>query len=445
MIDKDTIERIKAAADIVDVVGADVALRKRGAGYVGLCPFHDDHSPSLYVSPSHQSWRCFACDEGGDAVSFVMKRHCLTYPEALQLLAERYCIHIPEANLTCEQWIVQKAREQMLLVNEATMHYYASRLRTEEGAQGLAYFRSRGYSDDTLEAFSVGYAPENSNVIGAVKERGLHMHYLMPSDYDVTFRSGQIIHVDHGIGTVVQTDGRFRDVFAGRVIFPWMDERGRVVGFAGRKLDGATKGVEMKYRNSSDSLVFHKNQHLWGLQQARDAIIKAGNACIVEGYTDVMSMHQSGVTNVVACCGTALSTDQVQLLARYARRITLIYDSDKAGISATLRAIPVVLQCGLHVSVVNLPEGEDPDSLVHSHTDLRAYIEANREEMVDYMARVLLTQTSDLAARAEAINTILAAIGLVKDTILRELHLQSLERISGIAIDILRNEITETE
>lgn len=436
-MNQETIDRIKAAIDVVDVVGDYVELKKRGASYVGLCPFHDDHSPSFYVSPSRGTWRCFVCDEGGDAISFVMKKEMVSFIEALKILARKYSIEIPERYLPKEEWIRQKQTKAMLAVNEVTMQYYEASLA---GSVGVEYFRRRGFTDETMQKFHVGFAPERSDVIGAVKEKGLEMKYLLPSETDVTFKSGNTIHVENGVGTVKQVDGRFVDAFAGRVMFPWFNVNGKVVGFGGRKLDEATHGVEMKYRNSPDSIVYHKSRELWGLYQAKAAIARAHEAYMVEGYTDVMSLHQTGIENVVANSGTALSEDQVKLLARFAKTVTIIYDADKAGIAAANRAIPILLRFGINVNVVLLPEGEDPDSFCrqHSKDEVEAYLTAHKQDFVAFMNATLLASSTSTVEQAQALHAILDNIRLVQDTILRELFIKELAEISGIDIETIK-------
>lgn len=441
-MDKETIKKIKAAIDIVDVVGEYVDLKQKGANYVGLCPFHDDHTPSFYVSPLRKRCRCFVCDEGSDAIGFLMKKLGISFPEALKKLAEKYSIVIPERYLPKDEWIKQKDMEAMLTVNEATMEYYEACLHNPDETTGINYFRQRGFTYETLKKFHAGYAPVTSDVIGAVKAKGLKTKYLMPTGADVTYKSGSTLHVRNGVGTVFQTnDGHFIDAFAGRVIFPWINVSGKVVGFGGRKLDSATKGVEMKYRNSLDSLIYNKGKELWGLFQAKNAIIKENKVYMVEGYTDVMMFHQIGIENVVANSGTALNEEQVKLLSRYTNNVTLIYDSDKAGINAAQRAITLFLKHGMNVNIVMLPEGEDPDSFARNHTaeEVKAYLNDNKQNFVSFLNSILLAPATEIPEKSEAINTILANISLVKDAIPRELYIMELSKVSDIDIQILRN------
>ena len=447
MIDEVTIEKIKSAIDIIDVVSGYVELKKRGASYVGLCPFHEDHSPSLYVTPARNSWHCFVCDEGGDAISFVMKKEGISYPEALKLLSKKYSIEIPEHYLPKDEWIRRKQTEAMLAVNNATMQYYEACLTSSDDAVGMEYFRKRGFNGETLAKFHVGYAPKDSDIIGAVKDKGLKMKYLMPSDSDIHFKSGKSLHVENGVGTIMQLSGRFVDCFAGRVIFPWFNVKGDVVAFGGRKLDQATHGVEKKYRNSPDSLVYHKSRELWGLYHAKSAIMREGFAYITEGYTDVMMLHQIGIENVVGNSGIALSSEQANFLSRYTKNIVLLYDSDAAGINAAKRAIHILLQQGLNVSVILLPEGEDPDSFARQHTtdEVKDYLTAHKQDFVAFLCSTTLNNTADIVSRAEAINAILSNISLVKDDILRELYVKELSDNSGVAEDVLRNQIDVNE
>lgn len=444
-IDKETADRIKAAIDIVEVIGDYVDLRRRGASYVGLCPFHDDHSPSFYVSPTRRRWHCYVCDEGGDAISFLRKKLAISYPEALKILAAKYSITIPEEYLSKEEWKKQKTIETLLAVNEATMEYYQTSLTSPDDTTGMDYFLRRGFTEDTVKRFQVGYAPLMSEVMGAVKERNLEMKYLMPSDSVMNFKSGKSLPVENGVGTIAQINGRFVDNFSGRVIFPWLNTKGQVVGFAGRKLDEATKGVEMKYRNSPESMVYHKSHELWGLYQAKTAMVKANEAFIVEGYTDAMMLSQTGIGNVVATAGVALSKEHAALLSRFTKNIVLVYDADAAGISAAQRGVNILLQIGMNVSVVLLPEGEDPDSFARTHSsdEVREYLTTHKQSFVAFLYDVMLKGITDPIPCASAINAILATISYVHDPILRALYHQELSTLTGLPESLLKENTPE--
>lgn len=436
MIDRATEERIKSAIDIVDIIGEHVQLKKKGASYVGLCPFHDDHSPSFYVSPSRCTWHCFVCDEGGDAITFLMKKLNLTYPEALKHLAAKYSIPIPEQYLPKEEWIKQKEMETMLSVNEASMLYYESCLASTDDTVGLKYFHGRGFTNETIKAYHVGYSPVKSDIIGAVKEKELEMKYLMPSDSDITFKSGKILHVENGVGTIFQVNGRFLDCFSGRVIFPWLNANGQVVAFGGRKLDEATKGVEMKYRNSPESLVYRKSHELWGLYQAKSAITRANEAYLVEGYTDVMMLHQTGVENVVSCAGTALSSTQAHLLHRFCTNVTLMFDGDDAGLKAAIHNIAPLLQEGMNVKVIVLSYNEDPDNLAKRLATpevLNTYLRTNTIDFLDFCTLYIINKETDIPTKAAAITDLINLIGNIPDEMTRSLYLAECHKRFGIA------------
>ena len=347
MIDRATIDKIMDATNIVDVVGEFVTLRKAGVNYKGLCPFHDDKTPSFMVSPSKQICKCFACGEGGTAINFLMKHEQITYPEALRWLAKKYNIEIQEKELTDEEKKEQSDRESMFIVNDWAMHYFQDVMKNEPDgiAIGKQYFRSRGIRDDIIEKFNLGYALNKRDALAlAAQKAGYQAEYLE--------KTGLCIKGEKGL----------HDRYAGRVIFPWLNVSGRVVAFGGRLLDSRTKGVQQKYVNSPDSEIYHKERELYGLFQAKKAIAKEERVYMVEGYTDVIAMHQCGVENVVANSGTALSKHQIRLLRRFTQNITLLYDGDEAGIHAAMRGADMLLAEGMKVRVLLLPDGDDPDS-----------------------------------------------------------------------------------
>ena len=322
MIDRATIDKIMDATNIVDVVGEFVNLRKAGVNYKGLCPFHDDKTPSFMVSPSKQICHCFACGEGGNAVNFLMKHEQITYPEALRWLAKKYNIEIEERELSEEEKKEQSDRESMFIVNEWACQYFHEILKHDVDGQaiGKQYFRSRGIRDDIIEKFQLGFAlSKREALVNEARHKGYKDEFLL--------KTGLCIENERGI----------YDRFAGRAIFPWLNVSGKVVAFGGRKLDAATKGVQQKYVNSPDSEIYHKERELYGIYQAKKAIAKEERVYMVEGYTDVIAMHQCGIENVVANSGTALSVYQIRLLHRFTQNITLLYDGDEAGIHAAMR------------------------------------------------------------------------------------------------------------
>ena len=352
MIDHSTIDRIMDAAQIYDVVSDFVTLRKRGVNYVGLCPFHDDKTPSFYVSPAKNLCKCFACGKGGNPVHFIMLHEQLSYPDALRFLAKKYHIEIQEREQTAEEKAAQTERDSLFVVNQFACDYFRHTLRdTDEGRNiGMAYLRSRGFRDDIIEKFQLGYCTESHD---AFAKEALAKGYQK----DFLVKTGLCYETD---------DHRLRDRFWGRVIFPIHTLSGKVVAFGGRVLAAATKGVKVKYVNSPESEIYHKSNELYGIYQAKQAIVKQDRCFLVEGYTDVISMHQSGVENVVASSGTALTTHQIKLIHRFTNNLTVLYDGDAAGIKASLRGIDMLLEEGMNIKVCLLPDGDDPDSFAPS-------------------------------------------------------------------------------
>lgn len=431
MIDPQTIERIKDSADILDVVSEFVSLKRVGSNYRGLCPFHDDHSPSFYVSPTRGTCKCFVCGEGGDTVSFIMKHEQLSYPDALRWLAKRYNIEIREEQLTEEQRKAETDREGMFLINEWAMKYFKDILHNDiDGrAIGLQYFRSRGFRDDIIERFQLGFSLADRHALGRkAMAEGRSAEYL--TKVGLCFESGQ---KDTGEDDKPK-HGQLIDRFAGRAIFPWIGVSGKVVAFGGRVLDSRTKGVDQKYVNSPDSIVYHKDHELYGIFQAKRAIGKEDCVYMVEGYTDVISMHQCGIENVVANSGTALSTHQIHLLHRYTSNIVLLYDGDGAGIKAALRGTDMLLQDGMNVKVLLLPDGDDPDSFArkHSSEEFKAYVEANQTDFIEFKTRVLLQGVTDPAQRRDAINSIIQSVSMISDPIMRATYVKDCSARLGI-------------
>ena len=416
MIDRLTIERIKDRADIVDVVSEFVSLKKVGVNYRGLCPFHNDHTPSFYVSPARRSCHCFVCGEGGDSVGYLMKHEQLTYPDALRWLARRYHIEIEERELTEEQKKEQSDREAMFIVNEWAANYFHSILQNDiDGrAIGMQYFRQRGLRDDIIEKFRLGFCLSDRHAMSdeALKQ-GYQPEYLL--------KTGLCFANDNG-----KKKDELVDRFAGRVIFPWVGVSGKVVAFGGRVLDSRTKGVNQKYVNSPDSDIYHKDHELYGIFQAKKAIAKEDLVYMVEGYTDVISMHQCGIENVVANSGTALSEHQIHLLHRFTQNIVLLYDGDDAGIKAALRGTDMLLREGMNVKVMLLPDGDDPDSFARKHTadEFRQYIKEHQTDFIEFKTRVLLQDATGPRERSEAVSSIIRSISVIGDPIVRATYIQ---------------------
>ena len=415
MIDRATIDKIMDATNIVDVVGEFVTLRKAGVNYKGLCPFHDDTTPSFMVSPSKQICKCFACGEGGTAINFLMKHEQITYPEALRWLAKKYNIEIQEKELTDEEKREQSDRESMFIVNEWAQKYFQDMLKNDPDgiAIGKQYFRSRGIRDDIIEKFGLGYALQKRDALAlAAQKAGYQVEFLL--------KTGLCIDGEKGI----------HDRYAGRVIFPWLNVSGKVVAFGGRLLDSRTKGVQQKYVNSPDSEIYHKERELYGLYQAKKAIAKEDCVFMVEGYTDVIAMHQCGLENVVANSGTALSIHQIKLLRRFTQNITLLYDGDEAGIHAAMRGTDMLLEEGMNIKVLLLPDGDDPDSFSRKHSvqEFKEYIEQNQTDFITFKAKVTVEGITDTVKRSEAISGILKSISVIPDKMLRDEYVRILSQ-----------------
>ena len=410
MIDRATVDKIMDAVNIVDVVGEFVNLRKAGVNYKGLCPFHDDKTPSFMVSPARQICKCFACGEGGNAVNFLMKHEQITYPEALRWLAKKYNIEIQERELNEDEKREQSERESMFVVNEWACQYFHEILKNDVDGQaiGKQYFRSRGIRDDIIEKFQLGFALTKRDALAnEAKCKGYQREFLVKT------------------GLCGENEKGLYDRFAGRAIFPWLNVSGKVVAFGGRKLDAATKGVQQKYVNSPDSEIYHKERELYGIYQAKKAIVKEDCVYMVEGYTDVIAMHQCGLENVVANSGTALSVYQIKLLRRFTPNIVLLYDGDEAGIHAAMRGTDMLLQEGMNVKVLLLPDGDDPDSFARKHTSqqFKDYIEAHQTDFIQFKTELMLKNVKDPIKRAEAINSIVRSVSVIPDPIVRATYI----------------------
>lgn len=433
MISPITIERIRSAANIVDVVSEYVTLRRAGSSYRGLCPFHDDTTPSFYVSPARGLCKCFACGEGGDVVHFIMKQEQLGYYEALRFLGKKYGIEVEERELTPEERRSQSERESMFVLNEwASNYFHEELLHSEEGQTiGLAYFRSRGFRDDIIERFRLGFSPSASDMMSKVAlKEGYKEEYLVKTG--LSFK---------------RDNGTLYDKYHGRVIFPWFNSSGKIVGFGGRVLDARTKGVNQKYINSAESEIYHKAKELYGLFQAKKAISKEHNVFMVEGYTDVISMHQCGIENVVANSGTALSEDQISILHRFTNNITLLYDGDAAGQKAALRGTDMLLACGMRIKILLLPDNDDPDSFArkHSATEFREYVESHQVDFISFKTNLLLNEAQgDPDKMSDLIRSIVESIAVVPEEIERSVYMHKCSDMLQIDEKMLIREVMKT-
>ena len=420
MIDRLTIERIKETADIVDVVSEFVSLKRSGSYYKGLCPFHNDSNPSFYVSPSRGTCHCFTCGEGGDSVVFIMKHEQMNYVEALRWLANRYGIEVHETELTDEQRKENTVREAMFVVNNWAAEYYSDILYNDvDGrAVGLQYFRQRGFRDDIIKKFRLGFSPADKYAMPKkAKEKGYNLEIMEKASLCYKDSKGEMV-----------------DRFSGRAMFPWIGVSGNVVAFGGRVLDSRTKGVSQKYVNSSESPIYKKERELYGLFQAKKAIGSEDCVYMVEGYTDVISMHQCGIENVVANSGTALSKHQIHLLHRFTSNIVLLYDGDAAGIKAALRGTDMLLSEGMNVKVLLLPDGDDPDSFARKHNAdyFKQYVEEHKTDFIEFKTHVLMEGQTDPYKRSEAINSIVKSVSVISDPIVRATYIKDCSVRLGI-------------
>lgn len=422
MIDKATIDRIMDAANIVDVVSDFVSLRKAGVNYKGLCPFHDEKTPSFVVSPAKGYCHCFSCGKGGNPVGFIMEHEQMTYPEALRWLARKYHIEIQERELSDDEKREESERESLFILNDWALKYFQDNLRNnvEGRAIGMQYFRSRGFRDDTIAKFQLGYAlSERDALARAALSKGFKEQFLI--DTGLCYR---------------KENGRLQDRYFGRVIFPVHTVTGRVVAFGGRILTNDKKLA--KYVNSPESLIYHKSNELYGIYQAKQAITRNDRCYLVEGYIDVTSMHQSGIENVVASSGTSLTTGQIRLIRRFTTNITVLYDGDAAGIHASVRGIDMLLAEGMNVKVMLLPDGDDPDSFARKHKaeEFREYIESHQTDFIEFKTALLLDGVTDPIKRSEAISSIVKSVSVIPDQIIRATYLSECSHRLGI------NEVT---
>ena len=427
MIDRNTIEQIMDAAKIEEVVSDFVALRRRGVNMIGLCPFHNEKTPSFTVSPAKNLYKCFGCGKGGKPVHFIMEHEQMSYPDALRWLAKKYHIEIKERELTDEERQAQNIRESMFVINEYAQQFFVDTLHTtQEGeAIGLGYLHRRGLRSETIKKFGLGYSPEKRDTFATT-----------------AVKNGYNAELIAKTGVCYSTeDGRLVDRFWGRVIFPVHTISGKVVAFGGRILQNNPKAA--KYVNSPESEIYHKSDHLYGLYFAKQAIMQHDRCILVEGYLDVISMHQSGIQNVVASSGTSLTTGQIRLIHRFTNNITLLYDGDKAGIKASLRGIDMLLEEEININVVLLPDGEDPDSYAQSHSteEFEEYLKRNSVDFIQFKTNLLMDEVGDdPIRRAGLIGDIVKSIAVIPNDILRSEYIKRCSDMLKVSEQLLVSE-----
>jgi DNA primase len=429
MIDRPTIERILDAAQIVDVVQEFVPLKKRGVNFIGLCPFHNEKTPSFTVSPSKEIYKCFGCGKVGNSVNFVMDHEHLSYPEALKYLARKYHIEVVEKELTREEQDKQNERESLLVITSyASRQFNENLFNTDEGISiGLAYFKERGFRQETLKKFEAGYSPERRD---SFSKKALEAGYKQ----DLLVKTGLSI----------QHEDRIFDRFAGRVMFPIHSLSGQVLGFGGRILKSDPKAA--KYLNSPESEIYHKSKILYGIFQARKAILDEDRCYLVEGYTDVLSLHEANVENVVASSGTSLTQEQVRLIKRFTPNITILYDGDPAGIKASLRGIDLVLEEGMNVRIVLLPDGEDPDSYSKkvSNEEFTGFLKDNETDFIRFKTHLLLSEAqNDPIKKANLIRDLVKSIAVIPETIARTVYIKECSTVMEVPEQVLYHEVNK--
>ena len=427
MIDHATIERILDAAEISDVVSEFVTLRKRGVNMLGLCPFHNEKTPSFTVSPAKGIFKCFGCGKGGNSVNFIMEHESLSYPEALKWLAKKYSIEVAEEEETEEQKQLKDERESLMIVSGFAQKFFTRFLWEENEGRtiGLSYFRERSFRDDVMKKFEVGFAPDGKTPFT-----------------DAALKQGYKIDFLEKTGLTIKRDDWLRDRFAGRVIFPIHNLAGRVIAFGGRILKDDKKTA--KYLNSPESEIYHKSKVVYGIYQAKREMTRTDKAYLVEGYTDVLSMHQAGIENVVASSGTALTAEQIRLVRRFTPNITIIYDGDAAGIKASLRGIDLVLEEGMNVKVLLLPDGEDPDSFAKKMgaSAFLEYIKENETDFIRFKTQLLMKDTeNDPIARARLISDVIRSVAVIPDSITRSVYIKDCSNLLGVDEEVLYNEV----
>lgn len=427
MIDHSTIERIIDTAEITDVVSDFVTLRRRGVNLLGLCPFHNEKTPSFTVSPAKGIFKCFGCGKGGNSVNFIMEHESLTYPEALKWLAKKYHIDVVEHEDSEEEKQLIDERESLMIVSGFAQKYFTNFLWNENEGRtiGLSYFRERSFRDDILKKFELGYAPDGKTPFtDAAQKEGYKMDFLEKT------------------GLSIKRDDWVRDRFAGRVMFPIHNLAGRVIAFGGRILK-EDKTVA-KYLNSPESEIYHKSKIVYGIFQAKREVSKTDKCYLVEGYTDVLSMHQAGIENVVASSGTALTADQIRMIKRFTPNITIIYDGDAAGIKASLRGIDLVLEEGMNVKVLLLPDGEDPDSYAKKMgaSGFAKYIHDNETDFIKFKTRLLLKETeNDPVAKAKLITDVIRSVAVIPDPITRSVYIKECSKLLDVNEELLYTEV----
>ncbi len=428
MIPKETIDKINDEARIEEVVGDFITLKKKGANLLGVCPFHNEKTPSFTVSPAKGIYKCFGCGEAGNSVNFLMQLEQLSYPEALRQLAKKYSIEIIEDKLTDEQQQANNHREQLFLVTQFANDYFSNNLlKSEEGKLiGYSYFKERGISDEMIERFSLGYSLEQRNAFSRqAVEKGYQASLLTDT------------------GMSIQKDGRDPfDRFAGRVMFPIQNLSGRVLGFGGRTLSSEKKIA--KYLNSPETEIYSKSKVLYGLYQSKRKVIQQDNCFLVEGYTDVISFHQKGIENVVASSGTSLTEDQIKLIRRFTSNITVLFDGDAAGIKASFRGIDMLLKEDMNVKVVSFPDGEDPDSFARKHStfDIEHFLKDNSKDFISFKCSILLEDAGeDPFKKAELIKDVVKSVSLISDNIIRSVYLKEASRLLNIEESTLVSEL----
>jgi len=431
MIDPSTIERILDAANISDVVSEFVTLKKRGVNQLGLCPFHNEKTPSFTVSPAKGIFKCFGCGKGGNSVNFVMELEQLSYPDALRWLAKKFHIEIEEKEESQEEKALKDERESMMIVSAFAQKYFSKYLLNENEGRtvGLSYLRERGIRDDIIAKFELGFCPDGKDLFTQAAQReGYKMEFLEKT------------------GLSIKRDDWVRDRFGGRVIFPVHNVAGRVIAFGGRTLTNDKKVA--KYLNSPESEIYHKGRTLYGIYQAKRDITRLDKCYLVEGYTDVLSFHQAGIENVVASSGTSLTIEQIRLIRRFSPNITIVYDGDDAGIKASLRGIDMVLEEGINVKVLPLPRGEDPDSFARSMSasQLTEYIKANETDFIKFKTQLLMgTVENDPVSKARLINEIVKSISVIPDTITRTIYIKECSRLMDVQEAVLYSEIRKIQ
>ena len=430
MIDQATIDRIMDAAQIVDVVSEFVTLRRRGVNYIGLCPFHNEKTPSFSVSPSKGLCKCFSCGKGGNVVHFIMEHEQLNYYEAMKWLAKKYGIEVKERELSNEEKQAQSVRESLFLVNDFANNYFQDILHNHPDGQaiGMSYFRQRGFRDDIIKKFQLGFSTEGRDALAKeAKKRGFNTDYLVKTGLCYT-----------------RDDGQLRDRFWGRVMFPVHTLSGKVVAFGGRILKSDPKAA--KYVNSPESEIYHKSRELYGIYFAKQAIVKQDKCFLVEGYTDVISMHQAGVENVVASSGTSLTSGQIRMIHRFTNNITVLYDGDMAGIKASIRGIDMLLEEGMNIKVMLLPDGDDPDSFARKHnaTEFQEYITAHEVDFIRFKTNLLMSDAAnDPYKRATLITDIVKSISVIPEAIVRSEYIKECSQMLHVEEKILVNEVAK--